>query len=629
MLLIVTSPAFAFDCLAPSPEGLIAISDLIFQGTVISERNGPTGKIRRGRMTHPITLFKVSTTYKGKSFAEIEIKQKNNSITGNWRFTIGEEVAVFANLDKDGGYKVNYCSMESYDFFSAKYAPALEEYRIQCEAFSVYLQQPNLSAPILLEYATFFAKHGALDNAEKAYSELLRLAPREVSFFISRGELKYKMKRYEEALADYSAALEIDEQNVEARRGQTFSVLKLNKLHELSPDEKDFSSFDSGRDRINFSFLKLQGAIFHKAKLRKTDFSSSDLRGADFREAKLNHVDFSGADLSRADFTGAEMYKCNFHHAKFSETKFENLKRIGQTKFMGARIESVSFKGANLRGAQFDGVNLGNADFSESDLEKASLEYASVSNANFSGTKLILAHLRGTTWNGHDLSDVDFRGADLQETFFLNTNMNGAVFGQSTGIMNLSGADFSGTDLSHIKWGWAVIDCRTKLPPNIKIEDLPVLALWSGCSGDPPKTTLKGGHPYQRGPRLNRIDAPRSKLSKLDLSGFGFWNVRFDGSDFSGSNLSQIDIQGGSYIQTNFNHAMLNKAFILRANFDHSSFENADLSNARLTKVDFRGASLKGAILMDACYDKKTLWPDGFDPAMAGAKLVASPLQCR
>jgi uncharacterized protein YjbI with pentapeptide repeats len=53
--------------------------------------------------------------------------------------------------------------------------------------------------------------------------------------------------------------------------------------------------------------------------------------------------------------------------------------------------------------------------------------------------------------------------------------------------------------------------------------------------------------------------------------------------------------------------------------FSGSSFIDASLAGARLYAVDFRGARLKGVKLDGVCFDAKTVWPDGFNAAAAGA----------
>jgi uncharacterized protein YjbI with pentapeptide repeats len=104
------------------------------------------------------------------------------------------------------------------------------------------------------------------------------------------------------------------------------------------------------------------------------------------------------------------------------------------------------------------------------------------------------------------------------------------------------------------------------------------------------------------------------------LSGFGLWQGRFDDSDFSGATLTAIDIQGGSFRNANFERARMEKAHISNVSFAGASFAGASLAGARLIGADLRQARLTGTNLEGLCFDAKTVWPEGFDPAAAGAK---------
>jgi uncharacterized protein YjbI with pentapeptide repeats len=53
----------------------------------------------------------------------------------------------------------------------------------------------------------------------------------------------------------------------------------------------------------------------------------------------------------------------------------------------------------------------------------------------------------------------------------------------------------------------------------------------------------------------------------------------------------------------------------LGANLDNANLQNADFSNAYLVSV-----SLKCSI-----YDQRTIWPENFDPAAAGAEKEIGP----
>jgi uncharacterized protein YjbI with pentapeptide repeats len=149
---------------------------------------------------------------------------------------------------------------------------------------------------------------------------------------------------------------------------------------------------------------------------------------------------------------------------------------------------------------------------------------------------------------------------------------------------------------------------------------LPVIAAWAQCKGEPPHTAPQPPYAFQRGPRLRNLALPNVRWRDIVLAGFGFWQVTFDGADFTDAKLMALDIQGGSYVRASFKGADLSGAWLSNANFTGASFENANLSGGRLRGLDLRETRLTGVQLAGACYDKKTTFPENFDPAAAGAK---------
>src|SRR5207237_847441 len=51
----------------------------------------------------------------------------------------------------------------------------------------------------------------------------------------------------------------------------------------------------------------------------------------------------------------------------------------------------------------------------------------------------------------------------------------------------------------------------------------------------------------------------------------------------------------------------------------------ANLAGANLLRANLSRANLQGADLRGARYDRRTKWPEGFDPRRHGTKLVAGP----
>jgi uncharacterized protein YjbI with pentapeptide repeats len=71
----------------------------------------------------------------------------------------------------------------------------------------------------------------------------------------------------------------------------------------------------------------------------------------------------------------------------------------------------------------------------------------------------------------------------------------------------------------------------------------------------------------------------------------------------------------------------MKRACFANANLQKANMEGTFLKGCNFDEADLRGTNLKGASLEDAYfgnakYDKETIWPDGFDPVTAGAKLI-------
>jgi len=100
-------------------------------------------------------------------------------------------------------------------------------------------------------------------------------------------------------------------------------------------------------------------------------------------------------------------------------------------------------------------------------------------------------------------------------------------------------------------------------------------------------------------------------------------------SDENPSALQSFDLQGALLRDVFWRGVDLRHVDLFGADLQKASLRNADLRNAVLMEADLRGAVLKGAILegtnlqsanlTGAKYDKRTLWPESFDPKASGA----------
>lgn len=617
----VSNGLFACSCWHPEPEEYLKEENLIFFGKVIAIKNLETYiKKDQGIVVESFykeqATFKVIRSYKGEQQESITINYSRGDGVGcGWGFKEGQEVMVFAGGDQRKGYETGMCSMIPYASAKQqadnKFDVVLEKYR--SHKSSLFKKPQTVKS--LRNQIDFFVEYKDFPFAEKAYTSLLKKLPKDTPALIGRAKLKYDLERYEEALADYQAALAIQHDNKDARHGRIVSLVKLGRIKELIPSDKDFTG------------IHISG---HENTLT---FARAKLAGASFRNTNLSSLNFSGADLRKADFSGAGLNRCDFTGANLEGANFDNLSEGYEINFTNANLRQANFKKAYLRFSKFEGANLDHADFSNAKLEQYnSFENVTLDSVNFQNTKLILNNFRGTHWQGQDLSGLEIWGNDFRDVVLQQVNLSKAVFKHrygnqdiNTDVMDLRGTNLLEANLSDVVWGSVLFDCKTKLPANVDVSSLPFIPIWNKCEGVPPKTRMLAAFGHHNGPRLIKIDGQHSKMSSMDFSGYGFWSSNFDDSDFSNTKLKNIDIQGSSFTHTNFENALLESCYFTRVDFKNSSFKNANLSNCRILDVDFREANFEGIKLLGATYDKKTIWPNGFDLSASGAK--ADPYQ--
>lgn len=611
-LTVLPLQVFACSCWDPKPEEYIQASTLIFKGTVESvEKIVPkylSDKYSIATIPDEFVSnrakFKLTTSYKGPEYKEVEIEYHSNGASCGWGFSVGTEVTVFADGNARDGFKTRMCMMFPYAYSIAhgdnRYQKAIDAYRKKRNSLSSLLRNTRKNQVLLREQATFFVRNQDYAAAEVAFNQILKLRPKDLSALIGLADARYKQGLYELALADYQTIQKLDMQNSAAKHGKTFALLKLGRPQELG-DDRDFSGFENDSDH--------------------SSLAGQNLAGANFRGAKLSNTDFSGADLSNADFSESDIHGSNFMGAKLNHAKFRNLKGASETQFKHADLRHADFGDTVLFATNFDNAILDDADFSKADMRLVSFEGASINNTKLHGKRMLSAKLRGLKFVDQDLSGVDLRGADLRGTIFEATNLKGAIFGGAEGkITNLQGSDLSKANLTDVNWGPVIADCHTKLPYNLDIAKLLVFPIWTGCEGHPPRTSSPSAYRFQRGIVLQSMDVSNSYYVDRDLSGFNFQYSNFDNSDFSHATLIGLDIEGGSYQKANFEYANLTNARFTAVNFTEASFTHADLSNVTLKEVDFSSANLDEAKLTGLCFDANSKWPPGFDPLAAGAK---------
>ena len=149
----------------------------------------------------------------------------------------------------------------------------------------------------------------------------------------------------------------------------------------------------------------------------------------------------------------------------------------------------------------------------------------------------------------------------------------------------------------------------------VEIINSPTLKTWNGkemvTTGGQIILTLEA--PTLVGADLSHRQLDWAYLPSTDLRRINFSRASLHGADLSGANLGGANFERTLMMGVNLEGADLADAYL------HGAY----LPAARLRAADLRFAILEDAKLRYARYDETTLWPEGFDPKAAGAKLYS------
>ncbi len=133
----------------------------------------------------------------------------------------------------------------------------------------------------------------------------------------------------------------------------------------------------------------------------------------------------------------------------------------------------------------------------------------------------------------------------------------------------------------------------------------------------------------------NKYLAEEDGGEKACLKGAELFGALMAEANLSGANFDGANIRRALLWHANLEGAIFDGVFCKRANMEdanlkNASFKGAHMKGANLTRADLRGANFSNAdmedvILAGAKYNCETIWPESFDPTLAGAILCAAP----
>ncbi len=226
---------------------------------------------------------------------------------------------------------------------------------------------------------------------------------------------------------------------------------------------------------------------------------------------------------------------------------------------------------------------------------------ANLTGADFSGADLSQAYLGDANLIGVNFSDANLSGANLGDANLSGANLSGAnLSGADLSSTNLSGANLSCANLSRADINRADLSSTNLNRANLSYADLNRADLSSTnlSHADLSNAILFGANLSEA--NLSSVSLSYADLCRADLSGADLSHAILNGTNLSDTILFSTNFSDAILIAADLSYAKLNGAKLNNARLNGAMFLGADLSGVDLSRVILNEADLSGVILSDA-----------------------------
>jgi uncharacterized protein YjbI with pentapeptide repeats len=229
-------------------------------------------------------------------------------------------------------------------------------------------------------------------------------------------------------------------------------------------------------------------------------------------------------------------------------------------------------------------------------LGDANLTGANFSGADLSGAYLGDANLTGVNFSGANLAGANFNDANLSGANLTGANLTGADLNST----NLSGANLSGVNLNRAELSSADLSSTHLSYANLSHANLTGTNLKDAdlSHADFSNANLFGANLSDA--NLSSINLNHADLCRADLSGADLRHATLNGTNLSDTILFSTNLSNAILVAADLSYAKLNGAKLNDAKLDGAMFLGADLSGVDLTGVTLNEADLSGGTLNDA-----------------------------
>jgi uncharacterized protein YjbI with pentapeptide repeats len=172
-----------------------------------------------------------------------------------------------------------------------------------------------------------------------------------------------------------------------------------------------------------------------------------DLRGAELVGGKLKNMELGGSHFGFAVFDSTHFEEVGFQYAVLEGTSFRGCEFL-EAQMIPVYGDCTDFRHALFRKSFIDYAKLTNADFSGATMSDGSVDFSELTSCNFSGLLAERNEWRWNTTTSCDFVAARFVGCELTVTRFDRARLINATFDNC----DLSGVDFRGADLTGVRF---------------------------------------------------------------------------------------------------------------------------------------------------------------------------------
>ncbi|MEO0932288.1 MAG: pentapeptide repeat-containing protein [Cyanobacteria bacterium J06641_2] len=216
-----------------------------------------------------------------------------------------------------------------------------------------------------------------------------------------------------------------------------------------------------------------------------------------------------------------------------------------------------------------------------------------------------ISHLRDVVKQGKGQKVNNKRFHALQQLVKLNASLKG---------INLSNANLWSADLSDANLSDANLSDANLSDANLSDANLSSADLSSADLSDA---------------NLRSADLSSANLVRIRLSRANLWEVNFSKANFSRASLIYADLTDANLSNANLSNANLYGANLKSVDLSGANLSSADLRKVNLTHANLTNVKLSSTKLNQSLYNKKTKFPENFNPKNQKMYLIAPGLNLR